>query len=150
VDARAVAAAKQIERIIDETQRDTLAGIRLLDQHGIVAGTSGTELGMSLARREEVKKALAGESASLLRERVASDPAPAPLNSLSRNTGWRVFVALPVVYATSAKTGRVLGAIVVSRTPMTLGGALWRDRYFLTTSVAVMLIVVFLVSIVST
>ncbi len=148
-DTRAIAAAQRLTAIVEATKRDTLAGIRLLDNRGVVVGTSGTELGASLGAREEVTRALAGTTASVLRQRVASDPTPAPLESLSRNTGWRVFVALPVVDSGAGRT-RVLGAVVVSRTPMTLGGALWQDRWFLTTSVAVMLVVVLLVSLIST
>ena len=80
---------------------------------------------MSAARSptvEEVRAALAGSYASVLRERVASRPAP-PLYSVSRGTGVRVFVALPVVV-----DGRVAGAVYLSRTPNNIVKHLYGER----------------------
>jgi signal transduction histidine kinase len=144
-DARALDAGQAIAPLVQQTKAATLAGIRVVDPRGIVVATSGTELFQSLAHREEVALALKGEVASGLRERVASDPNPAPLASLSRNTGWRVFVALPVI-----EGDRLLAAVVLSRTPMTLGKALWNDRYYLASIIAVMLAVVLFVSLLGT
>jgi signal transduction histidine kinase len=121
-EAVALAAASSLAPILRETKQTTLAGLRVVDHRGTVVASSGGEVGQSLAEREEVKRALQGEVTTLLRARVSDEPAP-PYSSLSRETGVRVFVALPVVAA-----GRVLGAVVLSRTPMTLGKAFYQDR----------------------
>ncbi|MCC6812009.1 MAG: GAF domain-containing sensor histidine kinase [Deltaproteobacteria bacterium] len=144
-EAYAADAGQQISKLIQQTKTATLAGIRVTDFRGIVVASSGNELGQSLAHREEVALALSGQVASGLRERVASDPAPAPLSSISRNTGWRVFVALPILDG-----DRLLGAVVLSRTPMTLGKALWNDRYYLASIISLMLVVVLFVSLLGT
>jgi signal transduction histidine kinase len=126
--------------LLQEASRITLAGIRLVDPRGVVVASSRGEVGLSLAHREEVSKALLGEPVSLLRVRISDEPAP-PLSSLSRETGVRAFVAIPVVAA-----GRVLGAAVLSRTPMSLGKAYYQDRYNLLATAGVMICVVLAVS----
>jgi hypothetical protein len=90
----------------------------IVDHQGIVVATSRGELGLSLAHREEVVRALAGERVRILRVRISDEPAP-PLEAVSRGNRVRLFVALPVVHA-----GRVLGAVVLSRTPVELQKAL--------------------------
>ncbi|MEM1383065.1 MAG: ATP-binding protein [Pseudomonadota bacterium] len=93
-----------------EAQRATLAGMRLLDPNGrVIAGRA--EIGLSLAHVPEVAAALAGRHRSVVRERVAEEPAP-PLTSISRGTGVRVFVAFPVV-----ERDRLWGVVYMSRTP---------------------------------
>jgi signal transduction histidine kinase len=124
-DPIALAAGASLLAILKETRQTTLASLRVVDYRGTVVATSGQELGQSLHHREEVRRALQGEVTSLLRKRVSDHPAP-PYSSISRETGVRVFVALPVV-----ASGRVLGAVVLSRTPMTLGKAFYQDRFSL-------------------
>jgi signal transduction histidine kinase len=87
-----------------------------------------------------VQRALRGEPFSVLRRRI-SDMDDAPLASLSRDTGVRVTVALPVL-----EGERVWGAVVLSRTPMTFAKALYADRWNLTATGLVMLGVVALMS----
>ena len=107
--------------VLAEMQRTTLAGFRLLDPSGtVIAG--GGDVGRSFAAVEEVRAALAGSYASVLRKRVTDRPAP-PLYSVSRGTGVRVFVALPVVV-----DGRVGGAIYLSRTPNNIVKHLYGER----------------------
>lgn len=102
-------AGEAIERILQDTQKTTLAGFRLLDFNGVViAGRE--ELGLSLAHVEEVRKALSGRYASALRERVVDNPQP--IYSISRGTSVRVFVAMPIVV-----NDRVAGVVYASRTP---------------------------------
>lgn len=99
-----------MKNILINTQKVTLAGMRILDSQGIVvAGRS--ELNMSLAHVKEVKQALKGEYAAVLRERISDAPPPS-IASLSRGTGIRVFTAFPVL-----DRGEVLGVIYLSRTP---------------------------------
>lgn len=106
-------AGQKMQNIVLNTQQVTLAGIRILDEHGIViAGRA--ELGMSLAHVQEVQQALKGHYASVLRERVSDEAAP-PLASLSRGAGIRVFTAFPVI-----NQGRVIGVVYLSRTPQNI------------------------------
>jgi signal transduction histidine kinase len=118
----------------------TLAGIRIVDLRGTVVSSSHDELGQSLAHREEVARALRGEMVSLFRKRVSDEPPP-PYSSLSRGTGVRVFVAVPVV-----ADDRVLGAVVLARTPMTLGKAFYQDRFNLLANAAILVGAVLAVS----
>ena len=81
-------AGSQIDPILQETQKLTLAGFRVLDFNGVViAGRD--DVGLSLAHVEEVKKALSGRYASALRKRVVENPQP--IYSISRGTSVRVF-----------------------------------------------------------
>jgi signal transduction histidine kinase len=139
-DPLAVAAGAALGPILEETKQTTLAGLRIVDARGTVVASSGGELGLGLGHREEVGRALQGELTSLLRRRVSDEPAP-PYSSLSRETGVRVFVALPVVAA-----GRVLGAVILSRTPMTLGKAFYQDRMSLLGMAAILVSAVLAVS----
>jgi len=140
-DATAVEAARSVAPLIEESCKVTLAGIRVVDVHGIVIATSGSELGLSLAHREEVEAALGGSVVSLLRRRVLDEPRP-PLQSISRGQRYRVFVALPVV-----ERRRLLGAVVLSRTPLDISKALYINRRPLLLGAAALLGVVVLVSV---
>lgn len=121
-DEAALAAGRKLDPVLRAAGRETLAGIRIVDRSGIVVATSGRESGLSLAGREEVAGALSGRRASVLRRRVSDEPSP-PLASLSRGQRYRVFVALPVTAG-----GSVVGAVVLSRTPLDIGKALWINR----------------------
>jgi signal transduction histidine kinase len=88
----------------------TLAGFRLLDPNGVViAGRE--EIGLSLAHLNEVAQALHGRFSAALRARISKHDQP-PLYSLSRGTGVRVFIAMPVIVR-----DQVAGVIYASRTP---------------------------------
>ncbi len=140
-DPLAAAAGSIVGPMLEETKQITLAGLRIVDFRGtVVASSSGQDIGLSLVDREEVRRALKGETTSLLRRRVSDEPAP-PYSSLSRETGVRVFVAFPVVTAQ-----RVLGAVVLSRTPMTLGKAFYQDRESLLAMAAILVAAVAAVS----
>lgn len=106
-------AGQSMQNILMNTQKVTLAGMRILDKHGIVvAGRS--ELNMSMGHIYEVKKALEGEYASVLRERISDEPPPS-IASISRGTGIRVFVAFPII-----NMGEVEGVVYLSRTPQNI------------------------------
>lgn len=106
-------AGERIQTILRNTQQFTLAGIRILDQNGIViAGRD--EIGLSLAHLQEVQTALKGQYSSVLRERI-SDQGQPPLASLSRGTGIRVFTAFPIL-----DQGQLYGVIYLSRTPQNI------------------------------
>ncbi|MFN7975398.1 MAG: ATP-binding protein [Acidobacteriota bacterium] len=135
-DPAAVEAGATLGTVFAETQDVTLAGFRVVDPNGVVVATSRSELGGSLASREEVRRALRGEHVSLLRERVSDEP-PFPLEGISRSTRIRVFVALPVIAG-----GRIVGAVIVSRTPMNVAKALYEKRFkLLRWSVSLVLLV---------
>lgn len=103
------AAGKAIEPVLKETQKLTLAGFRVLDPNGtIIAGRDDS--GLSLSHVAEVKNAMAGRYASVLRERVVQNPQP--IYSISRGTSVRVFAALPILI-----DNRVAGIVYASRTP---------------------------------
>lgn len=106
-------AGDRMQNILLSTQKVTLAGMRILDDQGlVVAGRS--EINMSLAHVPEVQKALKGEYASVLRERISDEPPPS-IASLSRGTGIRVFTAFPII-----DQGKVYGVVYLSRTPQNI------------------------------
>ena len=139
-DELAVVAGELITPLMEEAQATTLAGVRVLDVNGIVVATTGSELGLSLLNREEVETALAGEAVSVLRQRISDEPDP-PLGSMRRRADMRVFVAIPIM-----KNHRVLGAVVLSRTPVSLSEAVYRNRLSLGVGMAGLLVVILLVS----
>lgn len=124
----------QLKDILIDTQKVTLAGMRLLDMHGtVIAGRS--EMGLSLAHVPEVKQALQGRYHSVIRERI-SDEARPPIASISRGSGIRIFTAYPII----AKQ-RLVGIIYLSRTPKNLLKHLYENRSKVMTVAAVILIV---------
>ena len=106
-------AGRSMQNILLNTQKVTLAGIRILDANGVVVAGRG-ELNQSLAHVEEVKKALKGEYAAVLRERISDQPPPS-IASISRGTGIRVFTAFPII-----NKGKVYGVVYLSRTPQNI------------------------------
>jgi signal transduction histidine kinase len=140
-DDHAQHAGESITPMIRAAKSMTLAGIRVTDYRGIIVATSAGELGLSLYSWEEVRRALAGEQISLLRERILASPSP-PLESVSRRSRVRVFVAIPIVHR-----DRVIGAVVLSRTPPDVVQALYRYRRLLMSGLVVLLAVVVLVSV---
>jgi signal transduction histidine kinase len=125
-DPVALQVARSLRPIVHEAQRMTLAGIRILDAHGVVvAATQDEELGRSLAAQEEVAHALRGAPKAALRERDV-DPTDYSFISISRNTAVRVFVAVPIL-----ADNHVLGAVLVSRTPRNIVQTLYSKRFAL-------------------
>jgi signal transduction histidine kinase len=118
--------------VIDETQRVTLAGFRILDPRGtVIAGQE--EMGLSLAHIEEVAAALQGQYRAALRIRVRNKPPP-PIYSISRGTGVRVFSAMPVIV-----DNRIAGAVYVFRTPSNIFQHIYEEKVkFLLAAVAVL------------
>ncbi|AZO04171.1 MULTISPECIES: ATP-binding protein [unclassified Mesorhizobium] len=120
-DPAFAAIGAKLSGILDETQKTTLAGFRLLDPRGVVIA-GGDEIGQSLSGVEEVRIALSGAYASELRLRIPDQPPP-PLYSVSRGTRVRVFVAMPVEL-----DGRVAGVVYLSRTPNNIVKHLYGER----------------------
>jgi len=139
-DRRSTLAGQRVLPLLLAAKDVTLTGIRVVDAHGTVVATTGGELGRSLLLREEVSRALQGEQVSLLRRRLSSDPIPS-FESLSRGKRVRVFVALPVTV-----DGQTLGVVILSRTPLDMGKALFQIRWQLLTAASVLILVVLLIA----
>lgn len=118
-------AAGPLASVVDEARRMTLAALRIVDARGVVVVSSTPdELGFSLAAQDEVAHALQGAPMAVLRARVGqSFPG---WETISRNSELRVYVAVPVL-----ADGRVLGAVLVSRTPRNIAQTLYAKRYAL-------------------
>ena len=120
-DSAARDVGRSMSRILSSAQRTTLAGMRVLDFNGIVVA-GGAEIGQSFAHIEEVRKALAGRYASVIRQRISDSPPPS-IASISRGTGIRIFVALPIIY-----NDRLWGVAYLSRTPKNVLKHLYAER----------------------
>jgi signal transduction histidine kinase len=122
-EALAAYIAPSLSPVVNEVRRMTLAAIRILDARGVVVvATLDEDLGRSVAGQEEVAEALRGAPKAVLRERLVP-VADYSWDSLSRNTALRVFVAVPVL-----ADDRVLGAVLVSRTPRNIMQTLYSKR----------------------
>lgn len=121
-DPCALKVGKSLEPILLEAQKTTLSGVYLLDIKGNIVATTQTIDGGSLAHWVEIQRALRGESVHLLRWRESADSTEG-LNSIQRRGQVRVYMAMPVV-----GDGRVIGAILLVRTPESLSQALYKNR----------------------
>jgi signal transduction histidine kinase len=115
-DAQGV--ATRLAPVLAETTQATLASVRLLDARGIVL--NGPDRGRSLAGVDEVVTALHGAPATTLRRN--SRHSATPLDWLSRASGIRLHHARPV-----RVQGRVVGVILLSRTPPPLLSGMVED-----------------------
>jgi len=123
-EAVAATAGAPLGAMLRDAQRTTLAGIRVLDRQGVVVASTGETLGQSLRLLPEVERALQGEPVSVVRQR-AKGPAPSAI-AFSRGSAIRVFTALPVL-----DNERVIGVVLLSRTPHSLAEALYGKRWHL-------------------
>jgi signal transduction histidine kinase len=122
LDVCAAKAGERIESLLVATQEVTLAGIRVTDSNGVIAASTRREdVGLDWAP-DEVVKSLQGDVVRSIRRRVSSSPDP-PLDSFSRAGGIRIYVAFPVWIG-----DRIVGSVVVSRTPVSLQNALYINR----------------------
>lgn len=142
-DEAARRAGRRMSKAMRAAQRITLAGIRVVDHRGVVVASTRTELGLSLAHREEVRRALEGYQVALMRQRISDEPPP-PLDSISRGTGLRVFVALPAVV-----DDRVWGAVVLSRTPQAVSQSLYTLRFHILGGALALLTMIALISLIT-
>lgn len=121
VDPLARKLGEHMMQILRDTQQITLTGIRVLDANGtVIAGRE--EVGLSLAHIPEVKQALQGQYASIIRQRVSDEPPP-PLYSISRGTHIRIFIAFPII-----ENERLQGVMYLSRTPTNIIKHLYENR----------------------
>jgi signal transduction histidine kinase len=143
-DVLARLAAQYVTPVLVSAQKVTLSAIKVTDCRGIVVASTGGDVGLSIANQHEVQRALQGEHASMLRARKPEELA-GPLGPISRRNRVRVFVAMPVI-----EGDRVLGAVLLSRTPLDLSKALYQNRFYLLGGGAVILIVVAAVTVLTT
>ncbi|MGB7270311.1 MAG: HAMP domain-containing sensor histidine kinase [Albidovulum sp.] len=107
--------------LASKAQKASLAGYQAVDVHGNIIGGIGALEG-GFADLPEIQSALHGETVTLLRYRADKNRRH-PLASISRDTGFRVFVAMPVIVE-----NHVVGAVYLTRTPSNLGSFLYRER----------------------
>jgi signal transduction histidine kinase len=124
-DEAAQKAGEALEPMLREAQRTTLAAMRVLDRAGVVVASTGEALGLSLAAQDEVRRALLGEPVSALRERGTAAP-PSALTAIDAGSKLRVFIATPVI-----DEDRVVGVVLLSRTPRMLADTLYGKRWHL-------------------
>ena len=120
-DPRASAAAAAVRPIARDTARTTLAAIRLLDRNGLVV-LGRDDVGRSYAHLPEVRRALEGETQTVLRRRGGYEPRYA-LEALSRASAIRVHHARPI-----RSGGEVIGVLLLSRSPRGLFLGMYQDR----------------------
>jgi signal transduction histidine kinase len=131
---------KELHEVFVNSQITTLAGFRVLDERGVVIG-GREETGSSLVHVEEVREALAGRYASVLRKRISRHPPP-NFFSISRGGGVRLFVAFPVIH-----DNRLWGVIYLSRTPDSALRQIYATRYRLGSTAVVILLLTLLLAI---
>lgn len=139
-DSLAYIIGQDLESILKDAQRMTLAAIRIVDHQGIVVATTGEDRYTHLLDTQEVAQALEGRHVSRLRKK--EDPiSQTPLQSVSRTSRIRAFVATPILFE-----GRVLGVVLLSRTPANIVQALYAKGRLLAYAAALLLGVVVLIA----
>ncbi len=139
-DPHARAVGEELQTLLHDAQIMTLAGIAITDAQGTVVATTGSSLGRSLTPFEEVRRALDGEPVSLLRQRIP-DASPPAIDSISRGSLLRVFVAAPILQGS-----RVVAVVLLWRTPISLSQVLHGKRHHLLLAAALLLGTVVLMS----
>ncbi len=116
----AMRVAEALDPVIERTARTTLASILILDGRGVVA--RGYGLGGDLSALPEVQAALDGRPRTVVRRNGDYRPSYA-FEWLSRASGVRLHHARPI------KVGdRVVGVVLLSRSPRALFRGLYEDR----------------------
>jgi signal transduction histidine kinase len=120
VDPEGLAIAQRLTPVIARATRTTLASVVVLDRAGLVAG--GRDVGGDLSALPEVKAALAGRPRTVFRVNGDEHPVYA-FEWLSRASGLRLHHARPVV-----EDGKVVGVLLLSRSPRALFRGIYEDR----------------------
>nr|WP_294813573.1 HAMP domain-containing sensor histidine kinase [uncultured Sphingomonas sp.] len=119
-DAAALDVAQRLAPILATTARTTLASLQLIDRNGIVL--LGHDSGGSYAAVPEVAAALDGRVGTVLRQNGAYRQRYA-FEWLSRASSLRIHHVRPIIV-----DGRVVGALLLSRSPRALFRGLYEDR----------------------
>jgi signal transduction histidine kinase len=121
-DPIALKIGRMLWPVMQDTQKITLSGLRLLDANGtVIAGRE--EVSLSLAHIGEVRQALQGRYTSVIRQRISDQPPP-PLYSISRGTLIRLFVAFPII-----EQQHLQGVLYLSRSPENILKHLYAVRW---------------------
>ena len=120
-DPRSAPVAAALRPIVADSARTTLAAIRILDGDGRVL-IGRDDLGASYRDLPEVRAALAGRTATVLRRRGDYQPRYW-LEWLSRASAIRVHHVRPIVAG-----GQVVGVVMLSRSPRGLFLGIYQDR----------------------
>ncbi len=126
--------------VLKDAQLVTLAGIRVVDPWGTIIASTGDDVGLSIAHGEEIEQALTGEPISMLRSKSDAVEVTA-INSISRAGNVRVFVGAPILLR-----DRVIGAVMLSRTPPSIVQALYAKRWLLLQAFGLLVAVVVVMS----
>lgn len=118
---QALAAGMRLVPIVRDAFRTTLAATRILDANGTVV-VGADDFRRSYAALPEVRRALAGRTSTVLRRRADYEPRYA-LEMLSRASNIRVHYTRPI-----AANGRVIGVLMLSRSPRGLFVGIYQDR----------------------
>jgi signal transduction histidine kinase len=139
----AVEAAQPLEPLIREVQNITLAGIHILDARGTVVASTQDVDGQTMLDRREIQRVMTGDIVSLVRHRTGALGSWS-LESIKRRTQMRVFVAIPIV-----EKGRLIGAVALVRTPISLLKAVYRNRWVFGAFAGAVLLVAIMISLVT-
>ena len=120
-DRRAALVARTLMPMASDAAAVTLTATRLLDAHGVVV-LGRDDVLLNYDNLPEVRAALAGSPRTVLRERSRYE-ARSWLAVISRAYAVRVHHARPVI-----DQGRVIGVVMLSRTPRGLFVGLYQDR----------------------
>lgn len=141
-DPAAMQVVRTLDPVIERMARTTLASVLILDAHGVVA--RGRGLGGDLSALPEVRAALAGRPRTVVRRNGDYRPSYA-FEWLSRASGVRLHHARPITVG-----DRVVGVVLLSRSPRALFRGLYEDRGKIILGVAgIFAILVFLSGLVS-
>jgi signal transduction histidine kinase len=135
-DPAALALAWRMGPAFQETKVTTLASILMLDRRGVLL--NGREAGRSLAALPEVRAALEGRAVTVLRENEGRRHS---LEWLSRAASIRLHHARPIVI-----DGKVIGVLLVSRSPRALFLGVYEDRGKIVLGVVLILAMLILLS----
>ena len=119
-DPKAIAVARELGPIASDSVAVTLAAVRLLDRDGIVV-LGRFDLGRRYAAQIEVRRALSGYSATVLRHRQEY-PRGLLWDVVSRASFIRVHHARPIIVK-----GQVVGVVMLSRNPRGLLLGIYQD-----------------------
>ncbi len=119
-DSASLAMAAEMEPVLIQTSRTTLASLILLDPQGLVL--TGAYRGLSYANVPEVRAALNGKSVTVLR-RNGNYQARYSFEWLSRAAPLRVHHVRPIIVG-----GQVKGVLLISRSSRALFRGMYQDR----------------------
>jgi signal transduction histidine kinase len=136
-------AGERMMPMLKDAQLTTLAGIRVVDPWGTIIASTGEDVGLSIGHAPEIRQALEGNPASSIRRKTEVVDV-STLDSVSRTSRIRVFVAAPILMY-----DRLIGAVMLSRTPPSIVQALYAKRWLLLQALTMLVGLVLLMSLVT-